>query len=438
MQQVRLPSEDQCQRGGAQPAGVLCASEYYTRATAGSEDLEAVRALWGNRSGVPWRFRPAQESGAAPRAGVFQAFDASGYALDYDLQGAQSELVATHRAFREDMRLLRAAGWIGTRTRAVHVSFGSYNGNFDFWLYARFLLEMPASGFVNPRIQVTVYRPSLVDTPSWEPQLIIDTVRLAFVLYICTWHLYRELRHEVSKRKELPLYRLLGWRDLVDLSLGAVFAYIFIVRYLVLGALMDTTAVLAQRLGASFDTQQDVADRFYDHTVAEAVFLFLVVLRLATCCRVNRHFFVIWTTMRLSMKRYKSFVLMFWPLLLGFAVLGHAIWRSDQLGFKSFSSSLASTVMMLSRDNSAVNISASNFQTVLFFMFFNFVMVVLFTNSWIAVMVQAYQTTRVTSGYHPSDYAWDADRWARWCLWSPLLRIWRWLRPRSRHSEEDE
>lgn len=446
MQQVATPSAETCGKTGLPVAGETCAADRYSSTTANKADLEAVKTAWVNRSGVggrsadavPWKFMDSPESSRLVRlaggSGPFNSFDASGYAVQYNLQPAN--LTATREAYHDDMWILRNADWLTLETRSLQVHFVAYNGNHDNWLGSSFILEMSPTGVVFPRGRVTAYRPQFIDW-HWRFFLIVDAVRFGLVLYICTWHLYRQISYEAKERKGVRFYRLICWRDFVDLLLGCVFVYIFGARYFRLGALEKTTAELAQELGGRYISVQHEAEVFRGHTIAEATVLGLALVRFLYCCRVNRHIFIIWETLYSSVKAFFGFALVTWPIFLAFVMLAHAIWGAEMLNNKTIWDSFTATLMMLCGDFHVMEVSAERRPwTLVFLVLFYCVLHLLFVNTWIAVVVLMYQKTRVAAGFNPKSYAWYEEDWVRWCLWSPLGQVWRWLRPRRRDLDE--
>merc|ERR1719367_2362432 len=99
----------------------------------------------------------------------------------------------TQQAFKNDMALLQSQGWIGPRTRAVHVHFTLYNGNYDFWLSNWYTLGIPASGIIQPSLEAQIYRPTFTDFKQGTEQAGIDITRGFLVFYMFTFHFYMEL-----------------------------------------------------------------------------------------------------------------------------------------------------------------------------------------------------------------------------------------------------
>jgi len=238
------------------------------------------------------------------------------------------------------------------------------------------------------------------------------------------------------------MWRLVGWRDLIDLAITGVCLYICIVRYFVLGIFTEPSATRASNLGNSYQSVQATEVRYRQHAIAESFLLAFAAVRLLSCLRVNRHIFIIWEAINRSLKRYSSFMLIFWPILLGFTILGHAIWRSHLKEYRSFWSSIAATLMLLCGENSVLDVRSGREGirpfTLIYLIFFNLVMVLLFVNSWVAVVTQMYERTRIAAGYNPTDYDWTSEEWLRWTLWSPLARLVARLRRRRRKGQDEQ
>lgn len=450
MQQVAPPSADVCQNRGLPEPGAKCAEEVYNSRTADTNDNLVLKDLWVNRSGTagrsmsnPWRYVAAQDHAAYSRVlggdGAFTAFDASGFSIQYNLQG---NLTETYSAFVDDMSLFRQSGWLGNEARSLQLSFSAYNGNHDYWLGIDFMVELSAAGLIFPRASAKAYKPKFTDW-DWNMLLTTDTVRLVLVLYVCTFHYFRELRYELKGQRDRAegrcssFTKYVSFRGAVDLTLGSVFLYVFSVRYILLGALSDDTAALARQLGITFTSEQYEADLYSSHTIAESIVLGLSLMRFLSCCRVNRHVFIIWEALSTSVRNYVSFMLIFWPVFLGFVVVSHSLWGAETKTNKTFWDSFSSTLMMLCGDTTVISLTSSSLPwTVTYLVCFYLVMILLFVNSWIAVVVHTYQKTRVAAGFSPKSYAWGEEDWVKWTLWRPVGRIWRYFRPRRREVEE--
>jgi len=429
MQQVKPASHAAC--GKQAPAATLCIEGAYGTDTMGTEDMEAVRLIWEERilnstsgsnesvvgqkgrssTSRPWKFVSVQTQDSTftgKEAGIFESYDASGYIIDYDLQ--HPNLAETFEAYNEDMGLLRSAGWIGPRTRAVHVNFLAYNGNYDFWLSSQHLLEIPLSGIVAPHADVDLFRPVTIDFSMAQDLFGLDLIRLILVAYVSFYQVYWEVKFERKKSRRARDY-FCSPIGLADLGIAVTFLVVFISRYVVLGNILGTTANFNTEVGQKYRSAQGKADLYEAQLLVEACFILCVTFRTLNMFTFNRQVFVIWSTVAKALHRYSRFILIFLPIMSGFVLVGHAIFHTYALEYRTFWSSTTTTLMLLSV-RWRMPVDTNRPFSIVYMGAFYIVSTLVFFNSWIAVLVQVYQTNRVECGFKPGNYAWKT--WIPW------------------------
>jgi len=331
--------------------------------------------------------------------------------------------VATLEAFKKDMALLESQAWISSRTRAIHVHFTLYNGNYDFWESNWYVLGLPASGIIHPMFSADIYRPTFTDFQQGRELAVADILRGVLIAYMMSFHFYMELGPEKSCSAFVQrVTRAGGFLDMVILG---VYLYIVIVRYVVYGIATDTAVGLANELRVRFTNDQSWA-RTYDYiSIAEAAVLACIVLRWIFYMRINRQTFIIWNAIWKSYKTYAFFLLVLTPTLCAFTVLGHTIWRADLGSHRTMWGSFTSTLMMLCGDYEAVRVYVNERPwTLIFLILFYIFMNLILVNAWVAAVVHGYQQVRVGFGYNPNDHSWTHERYANWMLWGPLARVY--------------
>lgn len=447
VQQVQPASHAQCSESDRLPEAVACLAAVYSADSAGTEDLEAVKAYWDgpdSKAGLlgrgedlaPWRFSSAAEQAgrSSPFAGVYNTFDASGYVLEYDLQSSnRSDTLA---AFRKDIIALKGAKWINERTRSVQVAFAAYNGNVDYWLSTWFVFEIPASGIVVPKTSVEVYRPVSLDMDTNRDQLVIDFVRLALTGYILIVHIYWELQYAQATRGSRGAY-ICSPMGYADLGIVGVFLAIFLLRILALG--VSAAEARLGKVREQYGTVDDVAQLYALHMIMEPVLLALAVFRLIALLRINRQVYIIWATIAASLRLYARFSMVFVPVMIGFVQVGCAIWRGYAPQYRTFWSSFTSTLMMLfGYAETTQAIDPSRPWTLAYAVVFYIVAQLVLVNSWTAIVVQAYQRIRITSGFNPNMYKWKEYDYANWCLIRPARGVYLSLRPHIERPPEPD
>eukprot|EP00438_Fugacium_kawagutii_P012870 Skav209920 [mRNA] locus=scaffold1253:149471:154229:- [translate_table: standard] len=145
-QQVSEPSPAHCQ--GTEDgvgANFKCVHPEFRDSTADRSQQDQLEGHWASKIGQdgrslekPWEYRMSHgTSGANPFAEAYQRTDGSGYRFEYLMHYT-------------DMHFLQQVDWISNQTRAVHISFVAYNGNYQTWTWNRYTLEMSAFGTIHP------------------------------------------------------------------------------------------------------------------------------------------------------------------------------------------------------------------------------------------------------------------------------------------------
>mmetsp|Transcript_36409 Transcript_36409/g.79641 ORF Transcript_36409/g.79641 Transcript_36409/m.79641 type:complete len:880 (-) Transcript_36409:183-2822(-) len=476
MQQVRAPSHAFCETNPSLPQDILCFAQRYDSTTAERGDIVPLQLGWldctnvsvcevgvnnsinstngslvtgnislarvgaGRLDSQPWRFRTEEQqeaSGMGTESAHYQSYDSSGYAVNYNLQ--YPLLNETYQAFRSDMQFLRMMNWVTRQTRMISVHFTLFNGNHDYWISNLYRLEFPANGIVKPSSDVDLFRP-LEFAGSGRDIFTLDICRLAIVLYIATFLVYSEITNVRAAGQNARQY-LLGPSGLADFGIVAIFVYIIIVRVILFGQFYGSKDRRVDVVAGKFSLTAD-SYLYKQHTMLEPVLLALTMFRLLSFLRINRHIFIIWTTVKDALRSYIMFFMLFVPILVGFVCLANAAWGFEREEYSSFSASLTSTLLDLYGMSFPVYTRLNPFT--LFFSFLFFVATKLvFINSWVAVLVEVYQRTRVSCGFKPRSYDWKEYQYANWCLWWPFRKIYlSKIRPKidkgpTKHEEED-
>jgi len=445
MQQVKPASHAECMQHGL-PEEVKCFSEFYTQSSADKTDLKDIQSYWSGVVGldgrsndtVPWKFMTEQEANhqrVGSEVGQYQRYDPSGYAVEYNLQ--HSNLTAVYEAFVADMTTLRNASWISRRTRAVHVTFLAYNPTYDYWMPSRYMLEFPVSGVVQPSSHVQLFRSVFHQFKFMGmSQLMLDMVRVALVVLVMLYQVTFETRFEWKQSGKAWRY-FLGPRGLADLGIIGIFTAIFFDRYLHDFRSHISTVGLAAEASKGYSVESWHADIYRLNSVFEAALLCLVVWRLLSFMKVNRHIFLIWQTLSSSLRKFVRYLTVFLPVLAGFILLAHTYWRPHLAEFQTLPSSATSVLMMLLGDDAiAQRGDATRPGTVIYVMGLYCLIILFAVSSWTAVLVQEYQKTRVAAGFRPQEYTWSEYDYVSWILPAALKKAYCVIRPSIVPSED--
>jgi hypothetical protein len=479
MQQVTSPAHTYCgtndNQRNAVPKGISCLADVYSSSgsdrTSGEADLEGVKFYWegcnqsnatlymctdwdneqvlpsagpvadlfmsnwntstallsgkAGRSPVtkPWQFvtSKANDDQGGSEAFLYQPYDGSGYVINYDLQ--HSMLNQTFTAYREDMERLYATEWGSPTVRSVSVQFTLYNGNYDRWIACWFLLEFPPNGELHANVDLVPFRPYGFKSQDDKFLGVVDLSRFVLVFYITTYNIYSNIRFQRSMKRSAAHY-LCRPMGLADILIGVTFYVTMALRHISFGRFLIESLTYRIDLQTTRIDAQAFAHLFQTQTILEAVLLAFVMFRLLSFMRINRHVFIIWTTVEVAMQSFSHFALVLVPVLLGFVMIAHSLWGYHYHQYSSFESSYVGVLMTI-HGNPREQVSNTGTYTDLIYEFtFYVVYSLIILNSWIAVFVQTFQQVRVKYGYKPSDYRWKEYHYIKFSLWSPFQMIY--------------
>ncbi|CAE7248371.1 unnamed protein product [Symbiodinium sp. CCMP2456] len=375
------------------PPNVSCYAMAYTDDTAATASLAEVYTYFQGKIGLdgrshqisPWQWGPsrmASPGGEASTQMTFSAVDGSGYSVEYSLQhpsAAQLSCMVTpsrsadtvRQAFLEDVAFLARASWLDTQTRAVHVQFTLYSPNYDLWIPSRYSFEMTGFGTVTPKIDVSTFRPGIIEYGSGFAQLLADIVRALFVLYICLFQVYWDFMYERRVNGA-------GWKHFftiqgaVDLSIGSVFFAMFGLRYTTFNAtasadlageeLSFTSAVGAleesrlciQYKVATISQATELAQTYNQHLALDAAMAALVLYRVLYFLKVNRHVFIIWTSVARAARIALRLLVVFAPILGALTVLSMGVSSNFDQYTRTFGSALTQNLLMIFGDDETI------------------------------------------------------------------------------------
>lgn len=450
MQQVAPQSSDNCEHAPELPPDTVCYGWKYNSDTQGTDDFDGIKLYWeggidngtnitgvvgtGGRHGAPWSFRSDDEvskTNIDREAGFFQSYDASGYVAQYEVQYKGTTPTEGLEAYQADMTYFRSQDWISGRTRSLHVNLDLYNGNRDYWLSAWYLVEFPAVGIIRPSTQVLIYRSLVSQTGmSWFglTQFFIDLARLACIVYFSILNPYWEIKWEHQRKKSFTEY-LFHAMGVTDAYCGVMFIVIFIIRYFVVGMWGQDHNEEWKNMSNEFWSLRDTALLWRTHTVLEGFLLMGLLFRLCTYMRINRHFYVLWETLREAGKTGWLFVIMFVPIFFGFVTLTNALLGPYSNTHASFHQTTTAILIDLQHgptppDRDQEVFSWSEKYALSLALCFQFMTTLIFLNAWIALMLSEYQRCRVMYGYNPKHYRWAEYQYVYWCLWRPFQKIY--------------
>lgn len=446
LQEVQIPTQAQCPQldlAYSVPENVTCFATRYTASKANTIEDDGVRHYFYGKSGyagryvnsAPWSFgneRSTSPAGEPWILGHFDEFDGSGQSIEYDLQ--YSPLDELRQAFLNDMLFLQGQNWLDPQSRALHVSFLLYNSNCDHFISNRYTVEMTAFGVVRPFSEIGVFRPGFVEYDLGFSMLSLDIIRLCFVLLICPVQIYWDFMYErrVNGAGCKHLYSVQG---LADLAVGIIFFVMFGLRYGNFN--VPSIDYFVQQAQTPLDAGE-FAEQYNFHIVMDALISGLLLYRFAFFLRINRHFFLIWSTVEQAAMVGCRLLVIAVPVVVGLILVSMAVGGSYDENSRSFWSSLMRVMLLIYADVETVKDYDPNrgwqlsFNVALYFL-----MRLVFVNCWISVLIHEYQKVRVAAG-STETYRWKEYDYVVWCLPWPFRNLYlNFLRPKIERPAKD-
>ncbi|CAJ1342444.1 unnamed protein product [Effrenium voratum] len=446
LQDVQPASAAQCPQGSWSPlpTNVDCLATRYWDLTADTLTRENITAYFAGLAGLDGRYtgstpgtygdaRSTSAAGEASFPGYFYDFDGSGFSVEYDLQ--HSPLADVRAAFQQDMQFLQDEEWLSAQSRAIHVNFLLYNGNHDQFVSNRYSFEMTAVGTVEPVVQVAAFRPAVVEYDMGLELLLTDIIRLCLVLLICPVQLISDFLYE-RRVNEAGCRHCISLQGLVDWAIGILSFVMFGFRYLTFSA--PSVNFYVQHVQTPMDAGE-LAEMFNIHLAVDALLSALLMYRFVYFLRVNRHVFLMWSTVASSVSVGLRLAVIVIPLMAGLVLISMAVGAALDEKNRTFWSAMVRVLLMVYGDNDTIqDFDPNNSWQLAFNVILVFTFKLVFVNSWIAVLIHQYQRTRVSAGYSTKKYRWKEYNFVVWSLAWPFRNLYlNFLRPRIEMPPKD-
>ncbi|CAE7706213.1 pkd2 [Symbiodinium pilosum] len=437
-QEVAAPSALHCKGIEESNGNFSCVRVKYEENSAMQKEHALLKAYWLDKLGQdgrsvhtkPWEHhRPSHStSGAASKAASYEHADPSGFRLEYNLQ--YTPLSEVRVAFLQDMAFLRSAGWISAQTRALHISFVSYNAAYLKWIWSRFTFELSAYGTIHAMSSIQLYRPRVFDYGLETDLLFTDVSRFVLVFYIL-FQVYWDFSYAQQKNG-------VGWKHLVTAQAlaDAVIVILFIVVFALRMSYLRSESTVGYTVShvISFQDAGRMAEYYALHAILDTVLMALCTYRFFYFLRVNRQVYILWATVHRAFRVASRLVLLLaLPVLVGFVLCHMAVAGPSVESGRTFGGSFARTLILLFGDNKAVvEYEPNRFYELAYNVGLFYMGRLVIANTWTAILMQEYQKTRVAAGHDPKRYRWKEFDWVDWILAWPLKNLYLRLRPSIR------
>merc|ERR1712232_1092245 len=199
--------------------------------------------------------------------------------------------------------------------------------------------------------------------------------------------------------------------------------YVIISRYVTFGEVGFSPVLYLSEVRSDYFSAKSISQIYQNLAVAEAGLITFSAARLLLLCRVNRHIFLIISTVGKALEKALMFYIAFVPILAGFVAVAHALWSDSAKKHDTILGSFVDTIMfcygLVEEDGSDLSGLHRSTSALFLYSFLFFVVQVLCLNGWIAILVEVYQKRRIEAGFWPSMYKWTEWSYISWGLWTP-------------------
>jgi len=431
LRQQRVKSES-CERTDMEPvvAADGCYPALVSSATRETADISSVAGVpvqprcvlsTGTQidCGDPATFVDAKANSKDHRVsslqGRVQRYDASGYQTDVPIIVGDTDTSSTPADFTQHLTNLVDAKWVDVSTRMLLAEFSAYNGNFDRWLSFQFLFELSPSHSALPTARIFPLRLHTAETYSENFIMFMDYLRLVLVLYVGLFMIPKGVRHK-HRHKKAGYLHFLTVDGLVDTATVLLFFITFLSRLVVFQRRSLKSKEVIKQMKESFQSWSEMGALYDSMNILEGLLVLCLLIRIVTFFRLARPVYLLWRVLGRAIPQYIYFAFVFLPVFMGFVFAAHAIWGPYLESFESFGRSFISLMMFL---NGNLNLrplhDVQQYWTAVFVLLFFVVVSLLLVNVFIAIMVDAQYTVRITDdGQEVSKYRWGVREWINW------------------------
>mmetsp|Transcript_82726 Transcript_82726/g.256782 ORF Transcript_82726/g.256782 Transcript_82726/m.256782 type:complete len:806 (+) Transcript_82726:3-2420(+) len=369
----------------------------------------------------PWRWMSDEENrekfNTGSLTGTIDFYDASGYSVHYKMEVANK--TKSVGQYREDLAKFKEVNWISLATRVVIISLTTYNFDYDMWMAADFMFEIPPSGAVQPRRTVRPFKPRIDEAREELTETYIDYVRMIIAVYILTCVGFNERRHKIKYHKAGAWYHV-TLNGITDY--GIVVCVWIVVIWRGTGFGRDSTGQELALSGEAFRSYSELAFAYESIFCVEGLMMVFIMYRMLSFFRLNHTIFLLWRALGGAWTSFGYFTLMFAPAILGFIFVLHSRFGPyvDEYSQLSTTSLQIYRIMAGNIDVTAL-IKLDTLWACAFVVIFYIVVTILLMNVFVTIVVDAYYVVQITAG-GPGE-PWSFDRLYRWATWGLLVNI---------------
>ena len=282
------------------------------------------------------------------------------------------------------------------QSRAVIISLNLYNGNYNYYCIAQFLLEYTQGGTVIPTSTNRILRVDLYEPSSFSN---VNTILLVYVpeflVYFFTLGLFVHFIYRLYRVKKVTKSFRVLFRDswtIVDVFLLGTLITTIVLRLLFY--LSEDRAAFQPyptTVGGEYVEMTALAQQYSAVFTVDAFTILVLVVKSLKYFSLQRDLMLLQRTLGQAISDLSFFLLMLAFLFLGFVIMGMNIFGMQAAGFKSFEDTLGTLFLILlgEFDFDEMNV-VSPFWSLVFFIFFVVFMFFIVLNIFLAILNDAY------------------------------------------------
>ncbi|OMJ80881.1 hypothetical protein SteCoe_18784 [Stentor coeruleus] len=360
--------------------------------------------------------------------GEFSEYDGSGYTWDFYATEDNRESFLT--SFTEND--LFAVNDL----RAVIISFTHYSPSYDYWIFTQILIENSVLGSVYPHpIYPKIFKASLFNS-HYQFYLALFFIKALLTLYFVFYYFYYAFRRDKYGKRTIGY--LISYRGIQDLFMSMLsfvsLGYAFSVK-------CDENKILNSKYYYDFT---DISENFESAIILNAWSSIFIAFRVINSLSINRRIYIIKMNIEIACKGIIFYILMTFPLMIGFVFVAWTVWGPYYIQFRRFGLTLFSNILFsIGIGNSSLLIKLNLFWTVAFYTIYLIFLIFITICAFIGIYIDAYREIKLYHGYVDDKKVWsflDYMLWVLGCFNQKKMRqkIEDWVKARKIKALEAE
>ena len=352
--------------------------------------------------------------------GNFGTYGGGGYVVDFDPMDSVDK-------WNDKISELVNNGYFDQSIMWLFVTFTSYNPTTGGWISVNMLFEFSKMGLISPSSSITkIFIPNIFETSEEQGLRAVEFLRLFLSIYLVVFWIVVKIVQlpSINRIFSIEMILHLGWDIAIVWFIISIFAIVIVMW-------ADSTQTLVN--AKTYTDFTYIAYLYKLIFILESYLLNLILLKLLQSFSVFKIVRIVILSIGLSLRMMVAYTIIFFPILIWFAVIGMEIWGPFSSDYKNFLQSFISTMYFMLGQSNAYSLVEYNrvwtliYMTVFFLIFSHMVIwiiVAIYSDSYrLIILAEGYQEEKKKETNYKATlikiFAWILG----WLTFSALKRI---------------